>query len=77
MIIVIVLLIIIIILIFCSSFSIKKGDQSLFIQLYNDRKRLRLFEAVQSHKTLRSDCVFVLDTVSIVMFLKKAHLLID
>ena len=35
----------------------------MFIQLYNDRKRLRLFEAVQSHKTLRSDCVFVLDTV--------------
>jgi WD40 repeat protein len=40
---------------------VKKGDQRIMLLLYNDSRRLRLFQVPVSAKVLREDCVVVLD----------------
>jgi hypothetical protein len=41
---------------------VKKGDQRIMLLLYNDSRRLRLFQVPASVRVLREDCVAVLDT---------------
>jgi WD40 repeat protein len=41
---------------------VKKGDQRIMLLLYNDSRRLRLFQVPASVRVLREDCVVVLDT---------------